>query len=159
MICVYEQFPAVSDITAGRFALPRLLTCWRLPRALRHPALSSVLDEGRGILGFAYIGNRWTCCFVCRVTHGVCGLRGSICERVTRWLCGTSSVQPPAILFWDVHFADSGTLSAPRHRLRRLGLDGARGLLFVMHLGAVHTCRFHEFGPSNYLHSARCTWR
>ena len=41
------------------------MTCWCLPRALRHPALSAVIDEGRGILGFTYIGNRWASCVVC----------------------------------------------------------------------------------------------
>ena len=46
---------------------------WSLSRALRHPTLSSVFDEGRGTLGFSYIGNRWVgmrdssvfCCFFC----------------------------------------------------------------------------------------------
>ena len=47
----------MSVIIAGWTYLPAFLHGWLLPRALRLPALSSLVDEGRGLLGLAYIGN------------------------------------------------------------------------------------------------------
>ena len=73
-----------------------LLTCWRLPRALRHPSLSSVLDEGRGILGFAYNGNRWAGLLGASDFSGL-SLRSGKCQQHLYFFCFSSCLADGSI--------------------------------------------------------------
>ena len=59
MVGLFFGFQSLGIFFVGLVGFARLyiFTGWSLSWALRHPALSSVIDEGRGIPGFSYIGN------------------------------------------------------------------------------------------------------